>query len=99
MSSYVRNSGIRKVARQLAVATILCSGIAVPPVLAAGHGVAFEASGGDGEWPAPGTTVVLAEGEWPAPAPAPMQAADGEWPVPEPTPVQPADGEWPVPQG
>lgn len=97
MSAHVHNSGFRKVARQFAVAAILCSGIALPPVLAAGQGIASQASDGGGEWPAPAPTVVLADGEWPAPPLSTSAAGDGEWPVPEPAPVQPVDGEWPAP--
>lgn len=83
MSARVRNSGIRKTARQLAVAAILCSGIALPPVLAATQGNAVQASEGDGEWPVPAPVVILADGEWPAPTPAPSESGDGEWPAPQ----------------
>lgn len=69
MSAHVRNSGIRKVARQFAVATILCCGIAIPPVLAATQAVAVETPAGGGEWPAPGPATVSADGEWPTPPP------------------------------
>lgn len=96
MSAHVRNYGMRKAVRQLVVAAVLCTVIALPPVMAAGQGNAAQAEG-DGEWPAPGPAVVLADGEWPAPTPALSESGDGEWPAPEPELVQPADGEWPAP--
>ncbi|MFI6697310.1 hypothetical protein ACIBLA_37300 [Streptomyces sp. NPDC050433] len=89
MSAVVRGTGIRTVARQLAVAVVLCTGVALPPVLAADAEASTRVSAADGEWPAPQPATVgpvnasPGDGEWPRPASTPVLASDdGEWPTP-----------------
>ncbi|QLJ02350.1 hypothetical protein HZZ00_15835 [Streptomyces sp. NEAU-sy36] len=90
MSASSRPAGFRTVARQFALAALVCTAVAGGAVAATTAGAdAAQRSVADNNWPAtPTPTATPADNNWPS-TPTP---ADNNWP----TSATPVDNNWPA---